>query len=810
MFCGAFTLLPGLSGYVIGSLSPRAAARPFRGALEIPPWQADAAPALLALAHRADPAHARFGLFAARVDPSFDLFHSVYPAYLEARAQLRNGQLPLWNEHVLAGSPLLGSSMVQPASPFFWLALPGDAWSGFMRMLFAQALACALSFYAWLRLEGRSGPAATAAALALTFTGELLLFLPYGTVLGGFACLPWALFASERLLRRDGGSAAPLVLMLALAVAGLWLATNLQFAAYALALQLAWCGWCALQARRSGDLRARGLASAALATALGIMAASVQLLPVLEAIAGSGRDPDKYAGFNRLQPELLLTPFFPGVFGDASDGTYAGGVLMMLPPGATHVLTFGALSWGLALAGALEAARERAFWIVIALAPCALLLAANFAPVAALLRGVPGFGTSHGVRVLVISAIGVVVLASAGLDALIAGERRARRALLAFCALQLVVLAALAVYARLGAGLFAAHLASLPAGSYLSALLPCAGAGALGCWAARQTRGRRVIGPAIAGLVYVELALLVWSRLEYAPAHALYDPPPVVRALQDANARRPGRFVGLTESDSYPPYQGDNLPPNLASVYGLDDVRGFTPVPTLEQELVMALAENPERPAHFPGAVVLSHLRSPWLERAGVRYAMTARSEVPAHYRRVREGPPHLYENTRALPIVGVVSCVELVADERALARRAASEAWRGRLLLGRDAARALANAGSEPRLCGESSSQIAEVPVRALAPGGFEAELHAPASGGYLRIARTYVSGFRALINGKEAPVLRADHALQAVPLPGGKSHVEVRYEPGSVADGLRLSGCALGCIALLALLAARARRRA
>jgi hypothetical protein len=811
MFCGAFTLLPGLCGYVIGSLAPRHAARPFRSSFELLPWQSDAAPALLALARRADPVHARFGVFAAHVDPGFDMFHSVYPAYLEARAQLRSGQLPLWNEHVLAGSPLLGSSMVQPASPFFWLSLVGDAWSGYMRMLFAQALACALSFYAWLRLQGRSGAAATAAALTLTFTGEMLLFLPYGTVLGGFACVPWALLASERLLRRDGGNSARLALLLALAMGGLWLATNLQFAAYALALQLAWCAWCAARAARDANLRASGIGSAALATALGIAVASVQLLPVFEALSASGRDPDKYAGFNRLQPELLLTVFFPSLLGDTRDGTYAGGVLMLLPPGSAHLLTFGALAWGLALAGALRPTRDRAFWLVFALGPSLLLLAANVAPVAALLRSVPGFGTSHGVRVLAISAIGVAVLASAGLDELIEGASRAQRALFVFCALQLAVVGGLALYGRTGADLFAAHVASLPLHRYLSALVPCAGAAALAWWAWRRAGWRIAIGPGIAGLVCLELALMARGRLEYARARALYEAPPIVRELQHAHARRPGRFVGLTEPDSYPPYQGDNLPPNLASVYGLDDVRGFVPVPTLEQELSMALAENAEQPAHFPGAVVLSHLRSPWLDRAGVRYAMSSRAEVPAQYRRLREGEPHLYENTRALPIVGLVSCAELVGDERELARRATSEPWRDRLLLGRDAARELALAGAAPRACVDGEvAALTEVPTRSLAPGGFEAVVHVPARGAYLRIARSYVPGFRALVNGKQVPVLRADYALQCVALPGGKSRVQVRYEPTSVADGLRLSAGALACIGLLGLLAARARRRA
>ena len=308
----------------------------------------------------------------------------------------------------------------------------------------------------------------------------------------------------------------------------------------------------------------------------------------------------------------------------------------------------------------------------------------------------------------------------------------------------------------------------------------------------------------------IELGAHVFSRLEYVQAKELYAPPPIVRDLMQRSAETPGRFVGATEDDSYPHYQGDNLPPNVASVFGLDDVRGFVPVPTLHQELVMAMAENATHPAHFPGAVHLSNLASPWLDRVGARYVMATRDQVPEHFRKIRPGSPSLYDNPRAAPIVSVVACAEVAADEASLVRRVVSQPWKGDLTLGADAVRALGELGLPVLGCETEASSPVAVLTRDISPGSFEAEVQAPARGGYLRIARSFSAGFSATINTVSLPVLRGDYALQFIPLPPGHSHVVVRYEPESVAFGLRMSAAALMGIVLLGLLALNRRRRA
>ena len=64
---------------------------------------------------------------------------------------------------------------------------------------------------------------------------------------------------------------------------------------------------------------------------------------------------------------------------------------------------------------------------------------------------------------------------------------------------------------------------------------------------------------------------------------------------------------------------------------------------------------------------------------------------------------------------------------------------------------------------------------------------------GGYLVRSVTFRPGWRAWVDGIEAPILRANYLFQAIPLPPGSHFVEVRYEPASVAIGLRVTLAAL-----------------
>jgi uncharacterized membrane protein YfhO len=63
--------------------------------------------------------------------------------------------------------------------------------------------------------------------------------------------------------------------------------------------------------------------------------------------------------------------------------------------------------------------------------------------------------------------------------------------------------------------------------------------------------------------------------------------------------------------------------------------------------------------------------------------------------------------------------------------------------------------------------------------------------------------SGWRAWVDGHEAPILRANSLFRAVQLPPGDHEIELRYEPGAVALGRTVSDWA-AAVAILGLLLA------
>jgi uncharacterized membrane protein YfhO len=62
-------------------------------------------------------------------------------------------------------------------------------------------------------------------------------------------------------------------------------------------------------------------------------------------------------------------------------------------------------------------------------------------------------------------------------------------------------------------------------------------------------------------------------------------------------------------------------------------------------------------------------------------------------------------------------------------------------------------------------------------------------ASEGYLILTDTYYPGWRARVDGKESPIMRANLLFRAISLPAGQHEVEFSYEPASSKIGAAVS---------------------
>ena len=64
------------------------------------------------------------------------------------------------------------------------------------------------------------------------------------------------------------------------------------------------------------------------------------------------------------------------------------------------------------------------------------------------------------------------------------------------------------------------------------------------------------------------------------------------------------------------------------------------------------------------------------------------------------------------------------------------------------------------------------------------------------LVVSEVYASGWRAFVDGEEAPILPTHHVLRGVPLPAGQHTVTLSYDPLSLRVGLWISGIAAGAM--------------
>ena len=74
------------------------------------------------------------------------------------------------------------------------------------------------------------------------------------------------------------------------------------------------------------------------------------------------------------------------------------------------------------------------------------------------------------------------------------------------------------------------------------------------------------------------------------------------------------------------------------------------------------------------------------------------------------------------------------------------------------------------------------------------------------LVLSEVYYPAWKAYIDGRPAPIYRADHLLRAIPVPAGEHMVELRYESWTLRVGTAVS--LLTGLMLVALTLARIRR--
>jgi hypothetical protein len=551
----------------------------------------------------------------------------------------------------------------------------------------------------------------------------------------------------------------------------------------------------------------RGLATAGLGMAAGLLLAAVQILPTLElsqqSLRSGGLDA-ALAGAGPLPLKNLLQQFL----GDYARGTTS--------EWAAYV---GVVTLALALVGVFARRREALPWTLLGVTLLALLLARGYPtlPFRLAYEFMPGVSLFRAPsRIVVITTFTLPALATMGAMAL-----RGRRAALAVAALFLITFAGGLAFLLQRSGhtaMIAKWYPAPPVAGQLLAWLLIGVAAAL-----VLTVGRRLGWPAVALICGLSCADLL---LAAQPSNVAHPVNPVLYSRQLSTTRllptaeSPYRSLSLartidvtTPQSLADPGQDDLLAraviehPNLPTRDGLASADGYEggilPLGPYVQFRRLLLPPGFQNQPDLPFTYLTSEpVNRPLLELLGVRYLLVSSPDgVQAAgrlgYRQVDAARGLVvFEDDHALPRAHLMGDVVPVSDDGQARARLAGPGFDPRVTatLARTTCPAAGIPGSEAQLLRNDAEAV-------------EARTHS-AQPSLLVVTNVDYPGWTAEVDGRPAPIGRVDGLLQGVCLTPGTHHVVLRFRPSwwPQAVGASAAG-ALGLLALLLLPALRRR---
>ncbi|MEN6478879.1 MAG: glycosyltransferase family 39 protein [Anaerolineales bacterium] len=691
--------------------------------------------------------------------PPGDLTGQFYAIARFQQQELRAGRLPVWSPGSYAGAPFAGdiqSAAFYPLrllvlalapSPLPFLAIELEA----VLHLWLAGLFCYLLL---VELTGRREAglvAAVAFGLGGYLTGYPLLQL---AILETVTWLPLALWLARRAARAE--RPVPWLVGLGLTLANLLLAGHPQtsmHAAYLVAAYYLWSSWRA-------HWRPRWiLCGGALVIAVALGGAAAAWLPALHYLPLTVRGDVSY---RFVQAGLPLTD-----------------LVQVLVPGALTVYSamyVGVPSLLLALAawwgarGTVDAlAVETRFWAGAALVAGLLALGDDgvlFALAYRLLPGVRYFRQQE--RWLALFSLALAVLAGLGVARWLHGEsswrRPWRRAAWTLAALWALSGAMLAVMLGLAQGQWGwLRLWGLSA--------------VLGALSVALVAPRRAPSPRNGGRVgarYVALTLLLAGDLAAVGLRAV----PRVPVVAVPSASLAAEATILTRDDDGGPVRIDPREVgqgNLGEFHGLESVRGVSPLRPAALDALQTLPDAHWRQLLDVG-YVLSEAPLKGEDAAGLERVGT----LPAGTLWGQEAEALIYREPAVLGRAWLVHEVVTVGDADEALARLADESL--------DLARTVVlSTGATPAAVAPSDA-VDTVTVARSSPSALQITTDSAAPG-YLVISEWANREWRATLDGVDAPLLRADYALQALAVPAGQHTVRLWYAGRDVRLGLAVS---------------------
>jgi len=718
-----------------------------------------------------------------------DAYTIYYPLRFHLGERLRAAELPLWDPHRFAGLPFAANSQAAVWYPPSWLfALDGTAlvYSWILVLTRLGGLLLAYWFFRLLRLH----PLASAAgAVIFMFSGFFTGWGVHITFVSSGMWLPLALGGMTMIFRARPRFGVPA------AAAGLGLSALGGHPQVTIYVWLAAAVWAAVLAacviadhRRDGTGAVGGAlfvlaVPAAVAFVLGGGIASIQLLGSLEFGSDIIRGVEIYELLiaSALPARQILALLIPDRFGNPVDGNG------LEPPNYTEAAMYAGIFTLVLVAVAVWSRRDRFVWGFIVIGVISLLSAFGTGFYRLLYEVVPGLDRVRGIgRIVFLLDASLAGLAAIGINEMI---RRPRRWPVAITSLGLLVGVVLSVTALNRGAIDPDYL--LPR-TIMAGILVMAGAAiCMPGWMA--PRRPALIGLPLLALIALDLWLFGFRYHPFQRQDELYRTDAAIDYIESSTEPRP-RFVRLNR------YW---IQVNGALVHELFDVQGYDAlIPSRYVDLISLAEDQHENAQAFNVVYNLSDpslSKDPVLDLLGVGFVLGKDGTDEL-------GPPlagdsyAVFEQQGALPPAFLVHCWTWVAEGTAIDH-----------IAGMGTAELRARAVLEP------PPDQAPPPDRSIQcePGGeatvetYEPErvvLSAdPERDAVLILTDTWDPGWRAMVDGQPATVLRADHALRAIRLQPGEHRIVFSFEPSWLLPGAIVSISSLAVTVLWAVVPTR-----
>jgi hypothetical protein len=320
-----------------------------------------------------------------------DNLQQNYPLHVLVGSMVRHGQLPLWNQYLFSGTPLLAgfnAGAFYPLVGLFVILPDRAAWIATEVILFSMI---GVGMYLFLRALALSTAACVLAALTLVCSGVVVGQANHLDMTEGFASIPFMLLAVLHIVR-DGRWRWSVLLGIAFALVIFGGAPEAMLDEALLILAYA-----AISAGLDRSRWWRVLTRCGAGVALALALAAVQWLPGLAAITNSQRSGlgSGFAATGSFPPAyglLSLVPYLYGGFGQLGESMFFShynlaeveiymGILPMIA-----LLSLWRPQWPSRLA-----ARERITWYLVGLIGLLLAFGAN-TPLEHLFNAIPLYG----------------------------------------------------------------------------------------------------------------------------------------------------------------------------------------------------------------------------------------------------------------------------------------------------------------------------------------------------------------------------------------------------------------------------------